>query len=77
MEKIILDEETIEKLKNFEEKVLRVYDGRYSKIGELTLDDIYYILEEAVYEYEELREENSSLKTEIFYNMSREDDDYE
>ena len=74
MEKIKLDEETIKKLKECEEKVLRVYEGRYSKSNELTLDDFYSILDEVISEYEDIKDENSKLKTEIFYGISREDD---
>lgn len=74
MEKIILDKETIEKLEEFEKKVLKHRIRYYAKNGELILDDFYAMLDEAIDVYTELEEENDKLKTEIFYNTSREDD---
>lgn len=74
MEKIILDEETIEKLEEFEKKVLKYRKRFYAINNELTLDDFYGMLDEAIDTYKELEEENDKLKTEIFYNTSREDD---
>ena len=74
MEKIILDEETIKKLKEFEKKVLKYSKRFYAINNELTLDDFYGILDETIDTYTELEEENDKLKTEIFYNTSREDD---
>lgn len=74
MEKLILDEETIEKLKEFEEKVLKYRKRFYAKDNELTLDDFYGILDETIDRYTYLEEQIDMLRTELFYGSSEEDD---
>lgn len=74
MERLILDEETIEKLKEFEEKVLKYRKRFYAKDNELTLDDFYGILDETIDRYTYLEEQIDMLRTELFYGSSEEDD---
>ena len=74
MERLILDEETIEKLKEFEEKVLKYRKRFYAKDNELTLDDFYGILDETIDRYTYLEEQIDMLRTELFYGSSKEDD---
>lgn len=73
MERLILDEETIEKLKEFEEKVLKYRKRFYAKDNELTLDDFYGILDETIDRYTYLEEQIDMLRTELFYGSSEED----
>lgn len=74
MERLILDEETIEKLKEFEERVLKYRKRFYAKDNELTLDDFYGILDETIDRYTYLEEQIDMLRTELFYGSSEEDD---
>jgi hypothetical protein len=74
MERLILDEETSEKLKEFEEKVLKYRKRFYAKDNELTLDDFYGILDETIDRYTYLEEQIDMLRTELFYGSSEEDD---
>lgn len=62
MEKMKLDKETIEKLKEFEKTVLGIKNQRYAVDGELDLDDFYGILDEMIYEYEYLKQEKEKIE---------------
>lgn len=77
METIKLDNETIEKLKEFERKVLDLRQQRYAINGELHLDDFYGILDEMIFAYEYLEDEKERLERMLNYPEDfRDDDDY-
>lgn len=77
METIKLDNETIEKLKEFERKVLDLRQQRYATNGELDLDNFYGILDEMIFAYEYLKDEKERLERMLNYPEDfRDDDDY-